>query len=89
MAKWQLYILLLSIICLQIQINYQLIALMESFCYLFSELYRTYCTQGVFSSRKENFGYHIGRLTGCRKGLSDTNEKTNFIIRLETARRIY
>jgi hypothetical protein len=55
MAKWQLYILLLSIICLQIQINYQLIALMESFCYLFSELYRTYCTQGVFSSRKENF----------------------------------
>ncbi|MCL1462465.1 hypothetical protein M3J57_28320, partial [Klebsiella pneumoniae] len=35
------------------------------------------------------FGCHIGRLTGCRKGFSDTNEKTNFITRLETARRIF
>ncbi len=31
------------------------------------------------------FGYHIGRLTGCRKGFLDTNEKINFITRLETA----
>ena len=35
------------------------------------------------------FGRHIGRLTGCRKGFLDTNEKTNFITRLETARRIF
>ncbi len=35
------------------------------------------------------FGYHIERLTGCRKGFSDTNKKTNFITRLETARRIF
>jgi hypothetical protein len=24
------------------------------------------------------FGCYTGRLTGCRKGFSDTNEKTNF-----------
>jgi hypothetical protein len=34
------------------------------------------------------FGYHIRRLTGCRKEFPDANEKTNFITRLETARRI-
>ncbi len=28
------------------------------------------------------FGCHIERLTGYRKGFSDTNEKTNFITRL-------
>ncbi len=28
------------------------------------------------------FWCHIERLTGCRKGFSDTNEKTNFITRL-------
>ena len=38
---------------------------------------------------KEIFGCHIGRLIGCQKGFSDTNEKTNFITRLETARRIF
>jgi hypothetical protein len=38
---------------------------------------------------KEIFGCHIRRLTGCRKGFSDTNEKTNFRTRLETARRIF
>jgi hypothetical protein len=40
-------------------------------------------------SKKKIFGCHIGCLTGCRKGFSDTNEKTNFITRLETARRIF
>ncbi len=35
------------------------------------------------------FGCHIGRLTRCRKGFSGTNEKTNFITHLETARRIF
>ena len=33
--------------------------------------------------------YCIGRLTRCPKGFSDTNKKTNFIIRLETARQIF
>ena len=36
---------------------------------------------------KKIFRNYIGRLTGCWKGFSDMNEKTNFIIRLETARR--
>jgi hypothetical protein len=38
---------------------------------------------------KKIFGCHIGCLTGCRKEFSDTNEKINFITRLETARRIF
>ncbi len=35
------------------------------------------------------FWCYIGCLTGCWKGFSDTNEKTNFITRLETAKRIF
>jgi hypothetical protein len=31
----------------------------------------------------------IGCFIGCRKGCSDTNKKTNYITRLETARQIY
>jgi hypothetical protein len=38
---------------------------------------------------KEIFGCHIECLTGCRKGFSDTNEKTNFRTRLKIARRIF
>ena len=38
---------------------------------------------------KKIFRCHIGHLTGYRKMFSDTNEKTNFITRLETAKRIY
>jgi len=38
---------------------------------------------------KKIFACHIRCLIGCRKGFLDTNEKTNFITRLETARRIF
>jgi hypothetical protein len=41
---------------------------------------------GVFS---EKFLRHIRCFTKCRKKFSDTNKKTNYIIRLETARQIY
>ncbi len=38
---------------------------------------------------KKIFRCHIGYLTGCQKGFSDTNEKTNFITRLETTRQSF
>jgi hypothetical protein len=44
---------------------------------------------GCLVGEIKNFRCHIGCLTGCRKGFSNTNEKTNFITRLETARRIF
>jgi hypothetical protein len=34
-------------------------------------------------------GCHIGYFMRCRNGCSDTNKKTNYINRLETARQIY
>jgi len=45
--------------------------------------------KGVFSSRNENFCMSHRMFRGCRKGFSDTNKKTNYIARLETARQIY
>jgi hypothetical protein len=45
------------------------------------------CYVCVLVGEKEIFWCHIERLTGRRKGFSDTNEKTNFRIRLETGNR--
>ena len=43
-------------------------------------------SQGVFSSRNENFWISHRMFRGCRKRFSDTNKKANYIVRLETAR---
>ncbi len=45
--------------------------------------------KGMFSREIKIFGCHIGCLTECQKRFSDTNEKTNFVTRMETARRIF
>jgi hypothetical protein len=61
---------------------------------LFAVLYSWLCSflRSVWAclvGEMKIFGCHIGHLTGCRKGFSDTNEKTNFITHQETARRIF
>ena len=47
-----------------------------------------HATKGLFSSRNENF-YVTSDISVMSEGFSDTNKKTNYIARLETARRIY
>ena len=43
-------------------------------------------TNACLAGEMKTFECHIERLTGCRNGFSDTNEKTNFITYLETVR---
>jgi hypothetical protein len=51
------------------------------------------CRLGLFyncnKKFKKKFRCYIGCFIGCRKVFLDTNKKTNYIARLETARRIY
>jgi hypothetical protein len=49
---------------------------------------KTSCIRLCLVGKRKNFGCHIGCFVGCWKEFSDTNKKTNYIARLETARQI-